>query len=176
MIYDEEDFEDDYDEDEEDTFPDEEEETEVELVDERSYSVPSETVSFIDNPWPTVTLVLILIGLGFTLLTPPAIWSDWVYFLVVNYLLIVMAGAGAAYSVKVWKTASGSRLKYGGITNLIVVIAAAIIGTLDTISWMLNGASIVAGVNTPILALATVIVLFSLYSLWLIQRTFQKDK
>ncbi|MHA1936274.1 MAG: hypothetical protein ACW97A_13445 [Candidatus Thorarchaeota archaeon] len=176
MIYDEETFEDDYDEDEEDIFPDEAVETKKAPVDERSYSIPSEAVSFIENPWPKVTLVLILIGLGFTLLTPPSIWSDWVYFLVVNYLLIVMAGAGAAYSVKVWKTAEGSRLKYGGITNLIVVIAAAIIGTLDTISWMINGTSIVAGVNTPILALAAVIVLFSLYSLWLIQRTFQGDK
>ncbi|MHA1962919.1 MAG: hypothetical protein ACW99U_22245 [Candidatus Thorarchaeota archaeon] len=145
-------------------------------VDERSYPVLSETPSFIENPWPKVTLVLILIGLGFTLLTPPAIWSNWVYFLVVNYLLIVMAGAGSAYSVKVWKTAAGSRLRYGGMTNLVVVIAAAIIGTLDTISWMINGTSIVAGVNTPILALAAVIVLFSLYSLWLIQRTFQGDK
>jgi hypothetical protein len=174
MIYDEETFENDPDEDEEDTFL--EVEAEVTSVDERSYPVLGETPSFIDNPWPKVTLVLILIGLGFTLLTPPAIWSDWVYFLLVNYLLIVMAGAGSAYSVKVWKTASGSRLKYGGITNLVVVIAAAIIGTLDTISWMINGTSIVAGVNTPILALATVIVLFSLYSLWLIQRTFQGDK
>ena len=174
MIYDEETFEDDS--DEEDTFHDVEVETEIASGEERSYSVPSEKPSFIDDPWPKVTLVLILIGIGFTLLTPPSIWSVWLYFLVVNYLLIVMAGAGAAYSVKVWKAAEASRLKYGGITNLIVVIVAAIIGTLDTISWMTNGTSLIGGVNTPILVLAAVIVLFSLYSLWLIQRTFQGNR
>jgi len=160
-----------FDEDE-DTFPDDE------LVpdEERSYQdLIKEPSPFSDDPWPKTVFIIIMIGFGFTLLTPPDIWSQWHYYLVITYGLLVLAGISSVISIGVWNNTAGSRLRYGGLTNLLVVLICGVLGTLDTILMITTGESVVPG-SGGILALAAVIVLFSLYSLWLIQRTFNVDK
>ncbi len=171
-------FEDDYDEEEmDDSFPDEDED---DIIDDRDLYIPEAEPSedkwskFLEDPWPKTVFILMLIGFGFVLLTPTDIWFANVYFLATNYVLLIMASVGGVFSIKIWKEAEGNRLRWGGITNLIVVLVSAIVGTADTIMWVTLGSSIIPGAENTVLALATVIVLFSIYSLWLIQKTFQR--
>lgn len=176
-------FEDDSNEDEEDTaFPDEDEEAdEVEVVDKEEYAEIEEVFSergrkgfsgLMIDPWPRVVFILTLIGLGIVFLTPTAIWSVWNYFILGNYLLIVFVGVAIVFSMVIWSKAGTHRLRWAGPTNVIVVLLCGAIGTLDTASWMSSGAGIFAGIETPLLSLLIMLVIFSLYSLWLIQRSF----
>ncbi len=154
------------------TFPDEE----LSDDEERSYDdLIKERSAFSDDPWPPIVFILMLIGFGFVLLTPPDIWSVWHYYLVITYGLLVLSGISSVISIGVWNNTQGSRLRYGGLTNLIVVLICGGMGTLDTLLIIATGDSLIPG-SGVILLLATVIVIFSLYSLWLIQRTFNVDQ
>ncbi len=164
--------------DEDEIFEDitEEDEDKEEDYEERSYADPNEKgPSFINDPWPKTVFILIMIGFGFVLLTPSAIWSQWLYYLIITYGLLVLVGVSSVISIGVWRDAGGSRLRWGGLTNLIVVLVCGVIGTLDAIWMVTTGTSVLPGSNTPVLGLAAVIVLFSLYALWLIQRTFKTE-
>ena len=170
--------EDEYDEeDEEDDFPDEEYEYDEEDEDYELSDVLDEPRSerlrnFVEDPWPPTTFVLVIIGLAMVLLTPPAIWSIWNYFLIAEYFMVILGGAAMAYSLMTWDRAGKHRLRWAGITNFIVVIALIIVGSIDTFSWILTGASIFPNIDTPIISLAMVLEVFSIYSLWAIQRNF----
>jgi len=180
-------FEDDSGEDEENTaFPDEDEEDdEVEEVDQEEYEEIEKVFSergregltgLIMDPWPRVVFILTLIGLGIVLLTPPAIWFVWKYFILGDYFLIVFVGVAIVFSLVVWSKAGTQRLRWAGPTNVIVVLICGAIGILDTASWMIYGAGLFAGIETPLLSLLIMLVIFSLYSLWLVQRSFGKEQ
>ena len=171
-MFDEDEMFEDIDEETDDSFPDEDDDD----FQERSYADPNEkTSSFLDDPWPRTALILILIGLGFVLLTPNAIWSQWYGYLITTYGLLALVAVSSGISLGVWRDAGGSRLRWGGLTNLLVVLVCGVVGTLDAIWMVTTGESILPGSNTPVLGLAAVIVLFSLYTLWLIQRTFKTE-
>ncbi len=164
------------DEDLEDTFPDEEVE---DSTDDRTYSLEPEVdrwVKFNEDPWPKTAFILIIIGLALTSLTPAATWSYWHYNIIFTYGLIVLTAVSAVSSIKVWVIAAGSRLKYGGATNFALVIACAILGTLDTFTWMFFGTGLLPMFTEPIIAVCLIVVVFSLYSLWLIERTFVPEQ
>jgi hypothetical protein len=172
-------FEDDNEEDQEDlTFPDEDE---VEEVDQADYEDIEEVFSdrstkrsegFILDPWPRIVFVLTIIGLGVVLLTPPGIWALWNYFILADYFLIVLVGVAIVFSLITWSKAGTHRLRWAGPTNVIVSLICGAIGTLDTVSWMLSGTSLFVGIDTPLISLCMVFVVFSLYTLWLVQRSF----
>jgi hypothetical protein len=175
-------FEDNLDEDQEGlTFPDEDEEDEVEEVDRSEYESIEDvfsdrskkrSVGFIMDPWPRIVFLLTIIGLGIVLLTPPAIWAIWNYFILADYFLIVLVGVAVVFSLVTWTKAGTHRLRWAGPTNVIVCIICGAIGTLDTASWMFSGASLFMGIDTPLVTLCMVFVVFSLYTLWLVQKSF----
>jgi hypothetical protein len=183
-------FEDDHDEDEEDeAFPDEDTEdedyAEVEVVkeDETPFadlygSEPkgSRMSRLLADPWPRIVFVLTIIGLGVVLLTPPAIWAVWNYFILSDYFLIVLVGVAVIFSLVTWSRAGGHRLRWAGPTSAIVALLCGSIGTLDSANWMLYDTSLIAGVDTPLIPLCMVLTLFSLYTLWAIQRNFGQDR
>lgn len=161
-----------------DVFDDDlEEEEDLKKLDlpRRSYE-PIITVPFIEDPWPKTVFILMLIGFGLTLFTPPALWSAWNYYLMLTYGLIVLVSVASVYSIRVWKAPTRSRLRYGGFANLFVVLACAVAGLLDAFVTITTGTPILSVSDTPILVLAFVIVIFSLYTLWLIQRTFATEE
>ena len=174
-------FEDDYDEDDEDlTFPDEDEE-DIEEVAEDEYEDIEEVFSdryaerssgFILDPWPRIVFILTIIGLGVVFLTPPAFWALWNYFILADYFLIVIAGVAIIFSLTIWTKAGTHRLRWAGPTNTIVALLCGAIGTLDTASWIFSGTGLIAGIETPLITLCMVLVFFSLYTLWLVQRSF----
>ena len=176
-MYDEDEVFEDFDEEEEDdTFLDEEDE--MDNYPERTYpepSEPSDRFAFLEDPWPMMAFIFIVIGLAIVLFTPSAIWSVWHYYIVTTYGLILLAGVASMISLGVWRNAEGSRLRWGGLTNLIVVLAAGVVGVVDAINLIMTGSSILVGSSTPLLALCVVIILFSMYTLWLIQRTFTAE-
>jgi hypothetical protein len=177
-------FEDDHDEDEEDlAFPDEDVEdedyAEVEEVEEDdevydTYYEPRgpRLSGFLSDPWPGIVFILTIIGLGVVLITPPAIWAVWNYFILADYFLIVLVGVAIIFSLVTWSKAGGHRLRWAGPTNVIVALLCGSIGTLDSASWMLSGTGLFAGVDTPVISLCMVLTVFSLYTLWLVQRSF----
>ena len=182
MNFEEETFSDDEyedDEDLEDTFPDADDDEVEDPTEERSYSIEPDVdrwVKFNEDPWPKTVFILILIGLALTTFTPAAIWSYWHYNIIFTYGLIVLTAVSSVTSIKVWVVAAGSRLKYGGATNLALVIACAILGTIDTFSWMLVATGLLPICTEPIIGVCLIVVVFSLYGLWLIQRTFVPEQ
>jgi hypothetical protein len=175
-------FEDEYDEDEEDlSFPNEDEEEEVEEVGEDEYEEIQQVFhdryakrsrGFILDPWPRIVFILTIIGLGVVFITPPAFWALWNYFILADYFLIVFVGVAIVFSLATWSKAGTHRLRWAGPTNAIVALLCGGIGTLDTASWIFSGAGLFAGIDTPLISLCIVIVFFSLYTLWLVQRSF----
>jgi hypothetical protein len=179
-------FEDDNNEDEEDlSFPDEDVEDEdyeeVEIVKEDKGTFPDYYEikasgpwfsRFLSEPWPGVVFILTIIGLGVVLITPPAVWAIWNYFILADYFLIVLVGVAIIFSMVTWTKARGHRLRWAGPTNIIVALLCGVIGTLDSISWMLSGTGLFVGLDTPVISLCMVMTVFSLYTLWLVQRSF----
>ncbi len=160
--------------DEEVGFPDEDEEhiDEEESVEPSIDSGvgPNKLDMFLEDPWPRLTFLNLIIGLALVLITPPDFWATWRYLLFANYLLIVFATVGIVFGLKIWKAGGSSNLRYGGPTNALVIIACAIVGVADSVSWMVNGSSIIVGWPTSIIASMLMIIIFCFYTLWLIQR------
>jgi hypothetical protein len=174
-------FEDDeYEDDEEEGFPDEEyeddEEEDYGSLDTRYEPRGERFAKFAEDPWPPTTFILVVIGLALVLLTPPNLWALWSYFLIANYFMLIIGGAAIAFSLVTWTRAGKNRLRWAAATNAILVFVLIIFATLDTFSWMIFLQSIIPGVDTPIISLALVLAVFSIYSLWVIQRNFAQPK
>ncbi len=132
--------------------------------------------SFFKNPWPKTVLFLTLIGLGIVLLTPVNVWSVWNYTLLGTYGLVIIASVGTIIGLRIWFTTEGSRLKYGGIANAIVVIICAVVGALDTAFWVTLSRSFIPQVSdSPFLSFLLVIQIFCLYSIWLLRRVIRGE-
>ncbi|MFW9786909.1 MAG: hypothetical protein ACFFE2_06215 [Candidatus Thorarchaeota archaeon] len=162
------------DEEEEDSFPDDEyeDDEDYDSIDALYDTGEGRFANFAEDPWPPTTFILILIGLFIVLLTPPPLWALWNYFIISDYFMMIIGGAAAAYSIVAWHRAGQHRLRWAAVTNLFVVLLIVVITTIDTFSWVFYLRSIFPGVETPILPLALVLAVFSIYSLWVIQRNF----
>ena len=102
---------------------------------------------------------------------PPIMWEGSNrYFLLAIYVLIIICGVASAYSLVIWEKARGSRLRYAGLTNLIVVLLCGVIGTLDSIIWVVTFQSLIPGIETPLISLTMVLAIFSIYTLWIVQK------
>ncbi len=122
------------------------------------------------DPWPATTFVLTVLGLAIVLLTPVEVWNVWVYVILALYFLYIMSVTGVVISLMVWVQHAGSRLRYGGLTNLVLIVVCLTIGTLDTLAWILVGRSFIPGNESPLISMTATIVLFCLYSLWALQK------
>ncbi|MFW9769341.1 MAG: hypothetical protein ACFFF9_04020 [Candidatus Thorarchaeota archaeon] len=158
-------------EDEEDDFPDADED-EYDGYDDYAIDGPSRLTKFADDPWPTTTFLLMVIGFG-VVFAPSVFWAGANrYFLLAGYVLLILCGVAISYSLVTWEKARGSRLRWAGMTNFIVVILCAVIGIADTINWVVNTQSIIPGITTPLISLIMVLVVFSIYTLWIVQKNF----
>ena len=169
----EEDIEEDEDEEEEEDFPDEEVEEVADAYDPRyALDIPSRLSTFADAPWPTTIFFLMVAGF-LVVFAPPILWEGANrYFLLALYLLIILCGVAISFSLVTWENGKGSRLRWAGMTNLVVVIICGAIGVLDTISWVVSLQSIIPGITTPMISLIMVLVVFSIYTLWIVQKQF----
>lgn len=180
-----------FEEDDEDaTFPDEDiadEDQEEEAEDEdfeddtdfevRSYEQDSGGwfPKFISEPWPMTVFIITVIGLGIVLLTPPTIWALNHYSILGVFFLIVAALVGIVFSLVTWSRAGTHRLKWAGPANIIVILLATGVGVYDTIIWILTGAGMIPAIDTPLILLCFMLVFFSLYTLWMIQRSLDPE-
>jgi hypothetical protein len=175
--------------DEEDTFPDDEDEEEEEEYEDESeedeyldedelppMGFKERVAGFIEDPWPKTVFLLMLIGFGMVLVTPYGLWALYRYAIFGVYFLVVLASVGAVYAMITWIRAGADKLRFAGITNLAVVLLAAIIGFLDTAAWILYGVSIIPGYNASLLLICYILVVFSLYSLWMIQKSLNPQQ
>ncbi|MFW9844907.1 MAG: hypothetical protein ACFFEV_10045 [Candidatus Thorarchaeota archaeon] len=178
------------DEEEEDaTFPDEdvadediaedEDEDIIDVVDTefRSYDEPSGSwlANFLADPWPPTVFIITVIGLGIVLLTPPDVWGPNRYGILGLFFLIVAAFAGIVFSLITWQRAGTHRLKWAGPVNIIVIVISTVVGTIDTISWITTGVGMIPLLETPLILLCFMMVFFSLYMLWMIQRSLDPE-
>jgi len=172
---------------EEETFADEDiaEEVEVEEVEDdiefeevRTYDDSDTSSSFekyMAEPWPPTAFIITLIGLGIVLLTPPAIWAVHRYGILGVFALLGASLVGIVFSLITWSRAGTHRLKWAGPVNIIVILLAAGFGTADTLSWILANTGIIAGLDQPLILLTFMLVFFSLYMLWMIQRSLDPE-
>jgi hypothetical protein len=162
-------------EDFDETFPDEEEdEVQIEGIEQEPILPGGRIVSLLDDPYPVIGIPIILIGFIIVLLTPNELWAIFRYFIAANYLLLILAAAATFFALRVWYSTSTGWLRYGGPTNILVIWVTVGLATADLISWMLAGVSIL-GLLEPLVSTGLVIVLFCFYSLWLIQRSLERE-
>jgi hypothetical protein len=175
--------------DEEATFPDEdvadediaeeeEDEEEVEVEFEvRSYDDDSEGwfPKFMAEPWSPTVFLITVIGLAIVLFTPQTIWAPNRYGILGAFFLIVAALLGIVFSLITWQRAGTHRLKWAGPVNIIVILVSTGVGLMDTASWIFTGASMIPLLETPLILLCFMMVFFSLYMLWMIQRSLDPE-
>lgn len=179
-------FEDDEEDYEDATFPDEDieeeddEEVQIDIggtKEVRSYEpAMGHLTKFLKDPWPPVVFLITVVGLGFVLLTPPVIWNPHRYFILADYFLFVFGCVACVLSLKTWFRAGTHRLRWAGPVNIIVVIASAALGIIDSFSWMLSGIGLFPAVESPLLPLCFMLVIFTMYTLWLVQRSLDPDR
>ena len=164
----------------EDTAEDEEEEILEEIVDIaeiRTYDAePGEKLAnFLKDPWPLPIFIITLIGIAIVLFTPPAIWNPHRYGILGIYFLIIAAFVGIVFSLITWSRAGTHRLRWAGPVNIIVIVLSLVIGTSDTISWILTGVGLFPALDSPLLLLCFMLVFFSMYMLWMIQKSLDPE-
>ena len=176
------------DDDEETTFPDEDiadedleddEDFDVEPdLDVRTYKEKepgSWFPKFISAPWPLTVFIITVIGLGVILVTPPDVWAPNRYSILGVYFLIVTALVGIVFSLITWVRAGTHRLRWAGPVNIIVILFSAAFGIVDTASWIMTGFSMFPELDTPLILLCFMLEFFSLYMLWMIQRSLDPE-
>jgi hypothetical protein len=131
--------------------------------------------TFIEDPWPPLTFILTVIGLGIVLLTPPPIWAAASYLLFGNYILVIVAGVVTSLVIGVWKQETLSKMRLAAPPILVLTYACLAVGTLDTMAWILNDIGLVADWGVPIVTLCITIALFGVYSLFVIRRTIKGE-
>lgn len=172
--YEDEDYEEEEEEEEEDDFPDEDYEDDEGYDSRYDLDQASRLSKFADDPWPTTTFFLMLVGFV-VVFAPPILWDGANrYFLLAVYLLIILCGVAVSYSIVTWEKGRGAKgwLRWAGITNLVVVLICGVVGVLDSISWVISFQSIIPGIATPLISLVMVLVVFSIYTLWMVQKSF----
>jgi hypothetical protein len=88
-----------------------------------------------------------------------------------NYLVLILGTGAAVMALMVWNTQKGW-LRYAGITNVIVILLCVIIATADTIAWSLTGQGLFPSIiDSPMLSLMAIMMMFCIYSLWMIRKT-----
>ena len=150
----------------------------VEFKETRTYDDSDTTSNFtklMAEPWPPTAFIITMIGLGLVLLTPPATWAIHRYGILALFALLAASLVGIMFSLITWNRAGTHRLKWAGPVNIIVILLAAGFGTADTISWILNNTGVIAGLDQPLILLTFMLVFFSLYMLWMIQRSLDPE-
>ncbi len=183
-MQDDDNFNDDADEDldaeeDDDTFPDDDREVELEMDAAFPEASGGDKLSiFLMDPYPKLVLLLTAIGLLIVLLVPHDVWHTEVqpgiaagHLFVGNYVILILGAGATLLALTVWNTRTGW-LKYGGLTNVVVILLCVVIGTADTIAWSLTGQGLFPSIfDSPLLSLMAIIIMFCIYSLWMIKKT-----
>ncbi|RDE11480.1 MAG: hypothetical protein C4K49_11790 [Candidatus Thorarchaeota archaeon] len=159
----------------EETFPDAEEaegSEEEEFV--STQPIEEEKVPFVDDPWPRIVFFLMVIGFVFVIFTPPAAWAAWSWTFVGAYFLVMLVTAGMTFGFLIWVKNPETNLRFGGFTNMIVILICGMLGVVDTTSLIVVGVPLFPALGTSLMSICTLIVIMCMYSLWLIQRTLSK--
>jgi hypothetical protein len=166
-------FEDDEDYEDEDDFPEEDfpEEVERALMQQQE----SRFTSFLEDPWPKTAFILILIGFVIILPWPETIWFTWLYHIIALYLLSILSVVAIVYSLKAWITTS-TRIRFIGMTFIVISVVCMIVGFIDTIAWAITGYSFIPALDTPLVVLLVVIEVFLIYTLWIMRSQFMAPK
>ncbi|MHA2141802.1 MAG: hypothetical protein ACXADD_09905 [Candidatus Thorarchaeota archaeon] len=135
----------------------------------------SRFTAFLDDPWPKTAFILILIGFGIILPWPEVIWFTWLYHILALYLLSILGVVAIVYSLKAWITTS-TRIRFIGMTFIIISFVSIGAGFIDTIAWAMTGASVIPAVQTPMVVLFVVLEVFLIYTLWIMRSQFLEPK
>jgi len=132
--------------------------------------------AFITDPWPSLAFVMILVGFAVILPWPASVWFNWSYFILGFYVILIISGAAAVLSLETW-VRSPSRSRYLGPAFLIALVVVVVMATIDTLSWIQTGASILPELGGPyLMQLALLIDIFALYTMWIVRRSFTEER
>ncbi len=169
-----------FDTDEDDsTFPAYDREVELEMDAALSEASQGDKLSlFLVDPWPKLTLLLTIIGLFIAILIPHEAWHREVqtgvaagHLFVGTYLILILAAGATVLALTVWNTQKGW-LKYGGLTNVVVILICVVTAIADTIVWSLTGQGLFPSIfDASMLSILAIVIMFCIYSLWMIRKT-----
>ncbi|MHA2385432.1 MAG: hypothetical protein ACXAEE_04395, partial [Candidatus Thorarchaeota archaeon] len=131
----------------------------------------SRFAAFLQDPWPKTAFILILIGFAIILPWPEPIWFTWLYHIIALYVLSILGVVAIVYSLKAWITVS-TRIRFIGMTFIIISVVCIAVGFIDTIAWAITGSSFIPALQTPLVVLLVVIEVFLIYTLWIMRSQF----
>ncbi len=130
---------------------------------------------FLDDPWPPATFVLMILGFIIVLFTPVPIWFRWNWTIIGMYFLWILTTVGIVIGLGIWYGPVRTRVRYSGISTILVAALFGLVGTADTLLYI-GGGELIAGLGGSLLSLSSMIIVFTLYSLWLVQRVIQNEQ
>lgn len=160
------------DEDEEEIFEDV---VDIEEIPTYDAEPVEKLVKFLADPWTLPVFIITLIGIAIILLTPPTIWAPNRYGILGVYFLLIASYVGIVFSLKTWIQAGTHRLRWAGPANIAIIVLSLVIGTIDTISWILIGVGLFPVLESPLLLLCFMVVFFAMYMLWMIQKSLDPE-
>lgn len=159
-------------EEEENSF--EEEEAEEEELPETATHEKGEKGGFLDDPWPALVFVLMLLGFGLVLLTPVDVWNVFRWNFFATYIFVLLFSTGALFGFKIWRRNPGTGLRWGGLFNGITITLCGVLGVIDSLMTIFTGNGLLPESSIPVFAIAIFVVVMCMYSVVLIDRTLKK--
>ncbi|TFF96736.1 hypothetical protein EU546_00835 [Candidatus Thorarchaeota archaeon] len=131
---------------------------------------------FLEDPWPTATFVLVLLGFAMVILPPYEIWSQWNWLFVGLYFMWILVTISFVFTMEIWVKAAGSKMRFVAIILFLLITGVGVLGSVDLGLWILFSTPVLPGLEAPLLYGTNAIVIFCLYSLWLIKRSTTADR
>jgi hypothetical protein len=157
---------------EEDSF--EELEAEKEEFPEEVTPVEAEEKGFLDDPWPVLVFVLMIVGFIMVLFTPIELWTIYRWSFFATYIFVVVFSIGSTFGFKIWRKNPEAGLRWGGLFNGVTIAFCGVLGVIDSLLTILTGDGVLPGSPIPVFAVTIFVVVMCMYSVVLIDRTLKR--
>lgn len=152
----------------------EEEEGEEEELPEEVTPTKREKGGFLNDPWPGLVFVLMVLGFIMVVLTPVGLWDTYRWSIFATYIFVILFSTGSLFGFKIWRLNPGAGLRWGGMFNGITIGLCGVLGVTDSLMTIFTGAGLLPESSIPVFAVAIFIVVMCMYSVVLIDRTLKR--
>ena len=152
----------------------EEEEGEEEELPEEVTPTKREKEGFLNDPWPALVFVLMVLGFIMVVVTPVDFWNTYRWSIFATYIFVILFSTGSLFGFKIWRLNPGTGLRWGGLFNGVTIAFCGVLGVTDSLMTIFAGSGLLPASSIPVFAVAIFVVVMCMYSVVLIDRTLKK--
>jgi hypothetical protein len=156
---------------------DEPEEEEASFEEEEAEEVtPSEREkgTLLDDPWPALVFVLMVLGFVMVILTPVDLWIAFRWSIFATYIFVILFSTGSIFGFKIWRQNPETGLRWGGLFNGVTIALCGVLGVADSLLTIFTGKGLLPDSSLPVFAIALFVVVMCMYSVVLIDRQLRR--